>query len=176
MNATLRTGLGLLLLLPALASAATVYTWTDDRGVTHFSETPPPDRMADTRRLEIDAPPAMGPAFDDDYFSVINQARRMQQSRLENERARVERLKAEAQAKRAAAQARAARRSDDEYYYREPWYTPIYSYPRHPWYRPGFRPGFRPGVPGHLPSRPGPGPGPGPGQRPVRRSVGVNTR
>lgn len=168
MNATLRTGLGLLLLLPALASAATVYTWTDDKGVTHFSETPPPDRMADTRRLEIDTPPAMGPALDDNHFSVINQARRMQQSRLENERARVERLKAEAQARQAAAQSRAANRNHDEYYYRDSWYLPIYTHPRRPWHRPGFRPG----LPGHLPSRPGPGPG----QRPVRRSVGVNTR
>ena len=163
---TIRALPGLLLLLPALASAASVYTWTDDRGVTHFSETPPPDSMADTRRLEINPPPAMGPAFDDDHFSVINQARRMQQSRLENERARTERLKAEAQAKQAAAQARAANRSYDEYSYRDPWYLPIYSYPRRPWYRPGFRPGR----PGHLPSRPGPV------QRPVRRSVGVNTR
>ena len=168
MKTTLRANLGLLLLLPAIAIAATVYTWTDEMGVTQFSETPPPDITLEARRIEVDSPPAMHPPLDDDHFSVINQAQRMQQNRLENERARTERLQAEAQAKQAAAEARAANRNYDDYSYREPYYFPLYSFPRRPWHRPGFRPG----VPGHLPSRPGPGPG----HRPGRHSVGIPTQ
>ena len=154
----------LLSLLPVAAAAATVYTWTDNRGVTHFSETPPPDMTVETRRMEIDTPPAMRPPLDDDHFSVINQARRMQQSRLENERARTERLQAEVQARRAAAEARAANRGHDNYNYRQPYYTPLNSFPGYFW----GRPGHGPGRPGHLPARPG--------HQPGRHTVGINTR
>ena len=155
MQITLRAILcSLLLPLPAVAAADTVYTWTDADGVAHFSETPPADAVLETRRIEIETPPGIQSAVDDEYFSVINQAERMQQSRLENERARTERLQAEAQIRKAAAEARAANR-----YYAPLWGSALW---------PGHRPGHRPGRPGHLPSRPG--------NRPSRPTVGVPNR
>ena len=164
MQATTRTILGILLLLPAVATAGAVYTWTDDDGVTHFSETPPEDVTIETRRIEIDTPPAVQSPVTDDHFSVINQAQRMQQSRRENERARTERLQAEAEARRAAAEARAADRSYDDDDYSRRYYTPIWGSA----FWPGHRPGHRPGHPGHLPERPG--------NRPSRPVVGIPSR
>ena len=110
MNTQSWTILWLSLLLPAAAAAGTVYSWTDADGVTHFSESPPSDTTQDIRRFEIDTPPAVQPAVADDHFSVINQAARMQESRLENERARTERLQVEAEARRAQAEAQATTR------------------------------------------------------------------
>ena len=165
MQITLRAILcSLLLPLPAVAAADTVYTWTDADGVAHFSETPPADAVLETRRIEIETPPGIQSAVDDEYFSVINQAERMQQSRLENERARTERLQAEAQIRKAAAEARAANRSHDDADYSNRYYAPLWGSAL--W--PGHRPGHRPGRPGHLPSRPG--------NRPSRPTVGVPNR
>ena len=79
--------LSLLLSLPAsLSSAAPVYTWTDDAGITHFSETPPPDPATDTQLVNIQPPPAAANTPDGDFYSVINQADRMERSRLANEK------------------------------------------------------------------------------------------
>jgi hypothetical protein len=160
MQTTIRAILCSLLLLPAVATAGTVYTWTDADGVTHFSETPPADASLDTRQIEIDTPPAVESPVDADHFSVINQAERMQQSRLENERARTERLQAEAEARKAAAEARAANRSYDDDDYGNRYYAPLWG--------PALWPGHRPGRPGHLPSRPG--------SSPSRPTVGVPGR
>lgn len=41
------------LALPA-AQAATIYKWTDDAGVTHFSSDPPPEG-ADAERIEVES-------------------------------------------------------------------------------------------------------------------------
>jgi hypothetical protein len=164
MNTQSWTILWLSLLLPAATAAGTVYSWTDADGVTHFSESPPADATLDIRRFEVDTPPAVQPAVDDDHFSVINQAARMQESRLENERARTERLQAEAEARRARAEAQAARRSQDDGDDYDRRYYPLY---HSPWL-PGHRPGHRPGRPGHLPSDPA--------RKPARPRVGIPAR
>jgi len=44
-------GLVLLCKLPVPGLADTVYQWTDDAGVTHFSDTAPPDPPAGSREL-----------------------------------------------------------------------------------------------------------------------------
>ena len=42
----IRSVLLALLLLPFAAAAQTMYKWVDEKGVTHFSESPPPDGKA----------------------------------------------------------------------------------------------------------------------------------
>jgi hypothetical protein len=125
------------------AIAAPVFTWVDRDGVTHYSETPPENHSIDSEMIDLEPAPAAGPAPADDYYSVIRQAERMEKSRLENEKARTERLKAEAAIRQAAAaeQAQSAS-SDDEAKRYYPAY-PVYGY--RPGYRPGFKPGYRPG-------------------------------
>lgn len=156
------------------ADAAQVYTWTDSEGVTHYSQRPPRDAAVEPSAMEMPTAPAGRAVQDDDYFSVIRQAERMETRRLENERLRAERLKAEAEAKKARAEAWAARQpyvpSDS---YDSNRYVPAYSsYGFQPgWghrpcrrknrdcdYRPGS--GFRPGH-GNLPTRPVNRPGTG---------------
>ena len=142
-------------LTAAFACAEPVYTWVDDEGVTHFSETPPPAPAADTRflDLEVTPPPASPNAEGDDFYSVINQAKRMETRRLESEKLAAEKKKAEAEARKARAEAAAIQRGADNYSASETTrYYPVYPYyPRyrhHPW-RPGH--GHRPPGHGHRP-------------------------
>ncbi len=57
----MRTLLSLCLLIFPLgvAMSDTVYKWVDERGVTHYSQTPPPNQP-NTRRLEVESRPAPG--------------------------------------------------------------------------------------------------------------------
>lgn len=41
-------------LLPPVATAATIFKWTDDAGVTHFSSDPPP-AGTDAKRIEVES-------------------------------------------------------------------------------------------------------------------------
>jgi len=62
--------LSLLLSLHAsLSSAAQVYTWVDDAGITHFSETPPSDTATDTQLVNIQPPPAPANTPDGDFYN-----------------------------------------------------------------------------------------------------------
>ena len=45
--------LSLSLALFAFPVAAQIYKWVDEKGVSHFSETPPPDGKAKNRRVEL---------------------------------------------------------------------------------------------------------------------------
>lgn len=140
-------------------AAEPIFTWVDREGVTHFSETPPEDAAVEPFRIELGQAPAAGPVRGDDYYSVVKQVERMQKSRLENEKARTERLQAEAEARRAATanQPRSTDSNNDTNRY----------YPSYPLY--GYRPGYKPGhPPGNKPGhRPGNKPGHRPGHRPV---------
>ncbi|MEN8205742.1 MAG: DUF4124 domain-containing protein [Pseudomonadota bacterium] len=134
--------LSILLSLPvSFTSAARVYTWVDDAGVTHFSEVPPPGPATDIQLVNIQPPPAPTNAPDDDFYSVVNQAERMERSRLANEKLIAEKRQADAEASKARAEAAAAqqrsyRSSNDNTRY----------YPAYPYY-PGY--GHHPGRPGH---------------------------
>ena len=161
--------------------AEAVYTWVDPHGVTHFSETPPPDPAVQPAMIDLRPLPPPPPSDYDDYYSVIRQAERMERRRLENEKLEAERLQAEAEAMRARNEAEAAMQAPpDTYANDDSVYLPAYPY--YPGYRPGYggkpwRPGNRPGrhghwpdLPGHWPGQPGhpqPGHGFGPGPRRV---------
>lgn len=154
----------LLLSLPVSAnSTEQVYSWVDGSGTTHFSETPPPESAIETQLIEVlpTSGVAPGNGANDDYYSVINQAARMQTRRLENEKLVAEKKQAEAEASKARAEAQAvlqnAYNNDPVSYY--PVYPYYPRYRRHrPWRGHGQRPGhgYRPGHeyrPGY--SRPG---------------------
>lgn len=121
----------LLLCLPGAAWPAEVYSWTDTEGVTHYSETPPADR-SDSTLLELEPVPVVASPAADDYYSVANQAARMEARRLEQERQRAEiqRLRAEARRAAAAAEATARDRADAAaVQQQEPHYYPLYPWP-----------------------------------------------
>jgi hypothetical protein len=42
-----------LLAVPALAAAQTMYKWVDEKGVTHFSESPPPDEQTQKKATKV---------------------------------------------------------------------------------------------------------------------------
>ena len=132
---------GLLLIPPAWS--APVYSWTDAAGIIHFSETPPDDSQFEVTVRDIEPAPVAGTPAADDYYSVANQAARMEARRLERDRLRAEILKAEAEARRAEAAAAAAREQPAEpageratgYFLPYPYYPPYYGYRPYPDYR-----------------------------------------
>ncbi len=101
---------GCLVLLTLLSSgsAGPVYTWVDASGITWFSDSPPTEEPVSLSLIEDLPPPAAGIPADGDFYSVINQARRMETRRLLNEKLTAERLQAEAEANQARAEALAA--------------------------------------------------------------------
>ena len=145
---TLLTGV-LALLTTATVCANEVYSWVDEQGTTHFSEVQPDNQSHPAEQIDLLPPPKSGNSEKDDYYSVINQANRMETRRLENEKLEAERRRAEAEAKRAAAEAHAARSTPPQNYVNEqPRYYPSYPlygyrppYGRHPGLQPGHRPG-----------------------------------
>lgn len=135
-----------LLALAALACqgvyATEIYRWTDENGVVHFSQTPPPAAQAEVSRLALrDTRPA---DYDPeaDIYGVAEQQERMQALREEREKKREERL---------SRQSRAASQPVVVYPERDYLNYPIYRYPG---YQP--RPPYRPNPPGQRP-RPQPG-------------------
>jgi hypothetical protein len=131
------------------AAESRVYKWVDADGVTHYSESRPasPGTTHGTVELEPVPPPASD--LEADYYSVINQARRMQEERLERERVRASMMRAEAEARRAEAEIDAIRwmaQQETPQVYRSPvyqWpYTP-YPYPYAYYRRDGRFSGYR---------------------------------
>jgi hypothetical protein len=122
----------LLFLFLQVALADAVYRWVDAEGVTHFSETPPADAAGPVHVLDLPpAPPASQET--DDYYSVANQAARMEASRLERERVRAEQLRAEAALREAKAAA-----TPEPSVPEEPEAIPVFRY-RH-YHYPGYAP------------------------------------
>jgi hypothetical protein len=152
--------LSTLLLLPlAQPGAEQAYTWVDENGTTHFSETPPHNESINAEQINLLPAPSAGNVSDDDFYSVVNQADRMEKNRLENERLTAERSLTEAEAKRASAEAQAAQQTPDQQNTQEDTrYYPAYPYYGNYGRRPGYdnkpHPG-KPGHPAHLPARPG---------------------
>ena len=99
-----------LLLMLAFASSAAeqAYTWTDENGTRHFSEEPPYDDSITAEQIELlPAPSAGNIGGENDFYSVANQADRMEKKRLANEKLIAERLQAEVDARRANTAAQA---------------------------------------------------------------------
>jgi hypothetical protein len=140
----------ILVLLTAIpvAVAGPVYTWVDDDGVTIFSDTPPADESVSVALINDLPPPTAGMPVDGDFYSVVNQVRRMETQRLLSEKLMAERLQAEAEAGRARAEALAAEQPAILYENEPGGYLYPY-YPRHHHRLPGKH---RPG--GHKPGRP----------------------
>jgi hypothetical protein len=124
-------------------TAAPVYRWVDEGGVVHFGDEPPPDGAGAVERVEVEPG---SPAAADDYYSVVNQARRMEAQRLERERHRAE---VEALRREAAPPAEsAAPPRPDPVSPRAVWVVP------RGYWGPGYRPGhWPPGRPGWDPRR-----------------------
>lgn len=75
-----------------------LYQWTDEFGETHFSDKPPPEEVPgeQLRSMQSAQPPASD-SPGDDYYSVENQASRMEDDRREREAERGEAKKREAE-------------------------------------------------------------------------------
>jgi Domain of unknown function (DUF4124) len=131
------------------STAGPVYTWVDDSGITHFSDTPPTDESLGAGLIEDLPPPAAGMPADGDFYSVVNQVQRMETRRLLNEKLIAERLQAEAEAGRVRAEALAAQQPVIVYEnepggYIYPYYQ-HYHHRRHGKHRPGdHKPGSHP--------------------------------
>lgn len=141
----------LLVLVAGLSdsSAEVVYTWVDDSGITCFSDTPPANESARVELIDVLPPPAAGMPVEEDFYSVIRQAERMESRRLLNEKLTAERLQAEAEASRARAEALAAQQPDIIYDNApDGYFLPYYPYPQHRRPHKGHKPG-RPGRPEH---------------------------
>jgi hypothetical protein len=89
-------------LVPFGAGAATVHTWVDEGGVTHFSDQPPESEAVEVTVLEISEDYPQPAATDDDYYSIVNQWQRAQEERMVREQLKLERAKLKAQQQRQA--------------------------------------------------------------------------
>ena len=78
------------------AGESLVYRWVNAQGEVHFSDTPPPEGIADVRTTPVRPLPARAPV--DDFYSVVNQLKRMQERRLAVEQARREARKEDREA------------------------------------------------------------------------------
>jgi hypothetical protein len=80
-------------LLPACAAALEIYTWVDEDGVVHYSESTPVEPAA-TPVETLYIADANSPAYDPDdyYWSILNQAERIgeQWSTIQEEKAEAE--------------------------------------------------------------------------------------
>ncbi|WP_200376194.1 DUF4124 domain-containing protein [Thiocystis violacea] len=139
----------------ALASES-LYRWVDGQGQVNFSDQPPPTSTGPVEVQTLPAVPAAKTPADDRY-SVVNQARRMEEERLQREQVRrdAEQRSLEARRQLLAIEAERAK-AEAENTTRERYF--VHPIPRHP--RPPRSPGFEP--------RP-PGPDQGPPRRPERR-------
>lgn len=135
----------LILLFACLASpaatAAEVFTWKDDQGVTHYSQWAPDDVsiVSNLSTLVVNADNSPGYRPEEDPYSIANQAKRMNETWkvLEERKEARQKEKQAAQQKAASAMPPSYERNE---YYAPPWY-----------YRPVFRPGHRPRPPIHRP-------------------------
>jgi len=154
-RATILSGVIMLVAALPVAWSAPVYTWTDADGITHFSEAPPADDQLEHTVRNIEPAPVAGTPVGDDYYSVANQAARMEARRLERERIRAETLRAEAEARRAdaAAAATAREQAAEQVQDRGTGFYPLYPY--YPYYSyGGHRPYPASRFPRHAPHRP----------------------
>ncbi len=55
-----RIAIACLVLLPLAVAAQTMYKWVDEKGVTHYSETPPPDG-GKAAKITVNPTPPSGP-------------------------------------------------------------------------------------------------------------------
>lgn len=76
-----------LALVPLAAAAQTIYKWVDEKGVTHFSESPPPDGKA--TKVEVKPSGDEKPRVDDWKERELESRQRRTQKESAEEQARV---------------------------------------------------------------------------------------
>ena len=84
---TASVAIALLLIALSPARAGVVHKWIDSDGITHYADAPPVTTTAPVTQIEV---PDARPAAANDYYSIINQWRRLHQERLQLERIRLE--------------------------------------------------------------------------------------
>lgn len=146
----------LLLLATTTVSAEQAYTWTDSKGVTHFSESLPADAAEQVERVDLSPAPVTPTPPPNRYRSISNLATRMQADRLKREQQREKRRQIEADRQQERTQSGYEEQDDSSshyFYYPNPYgYRPYPRRhhrhydddPRHHRYPPP-RPGFQPG-------------------------------
>jgi hypothetical protein len=77
--------------------AATIYQWIDEKGEVHFSDALPEGSAENIRVLEVGMVPYATTSGASHYYSVFNQARRLEQQRLEREKLLAEKRKLQAE-------------------------------------------------------------------------------
>jgi hypothetical protein len=98
-----------LLALPLTLAAQTMYKWVDEKGTTHYSETPPPDNPKATK-VEVKPTPPSSSRRPEDPASWRDRARELEQERRAREDAEG---KGKATAARREARCREARIAQD---------------------------------------------------------------
>ncbi len=82
--------------------AGSVHKWVDEKGITHYSDYVPHDIPSSAERIEI--PSTYGSTVDqDDYYSILNQWKRMREERLERKKLQLEKAKQKMALKQAQA-------------------------------------------------------------------------
>jgi len=153
------------------AWGAEAYRWTDPNGVVHFGDHPPPGSAAGDVQPISFAPIGSQP-YDprEEYFSVVNQARRMTEQRIQAEKAWRERLEAQARLERerrvTEAQQSEPPAAPEPYLFTHPavwpwrWPFPYTDFSQHPRGHPAYSPYWMPrswGPSRHAPAARGQG-------------------
>jgi hypothetical protein len=146
--------MALALLLPSAQAlpegAGSLYKWEDAQGQVHYSDQRPADPavLVETHPLPKQVPAEQGP--DGDYYSVENQAKRLEEERRQREAARLEKERQRQEDERRAAELEALRAPAPPQVAAPQGYGyPVYVLP--------FRP-IRPPHPPHPPHPPYPPP------------------
>ena len=119
------------------AAATTVYQWTDEDGVVHFSDIAPNDKISEGIE-EIEFVDYENPAAEEDRYSISNQLERMTEWRRQVTEERLAQKQLQLEAKRLARE-RDASRYNNYSLGDQSYYTPSYYYPPTVWYSsPGY--------------------------------------
>lgn len=163
--------------LPSLGEDGLLYKWEDAQGQVHYSDRPPAGPAISVERYALPAQAPTEPSPEGDYYSVENQAKRLEQARLERESARAARARERQEEERRAAELEALRKPPetpapqpplDRYpVYTLPFPPPWPAYPHRPSHRP--HPPHPPHPPLGRPKEPKPEARPGAALLPWRR-------
>lgn len=117
----------LILCLPLPLSAVSVYQWTDEQGVTHFSDEAPVNDNAGKPVSSFEVEEAYPQTRDpeEDYYSISNQWQRANDDRMAREKLKLERDKIRASRSNQAPVIHVASEEPQRRYY--PVFSPAYN-------------------------------------------------
>ncbi|MGH8119962.1 MAG: DUF4124 domain-containing protein [Gammaproteobacteria bacterium] len=154
MNTNITRATCLMLALALLASqealAVKVYQWTDEEGVVHYSDTPPPeDAVAEISEIELFD--TAGSTADPDEYSIVNQLERMTAWRRQAEEDRRAWKQLQLEEERLALEQKSYQPPDEastDTYYPVAYYP--YSYYPNSYYPRAFNYSYRGNFPRHM--------------------------